>query len=159
VHDVSYRVLLLYFRQTGKFLASATCAIAHDEIVDIWEEIDDMRRLGRLPGHRPGAGRDMFVLVDVPDHPQRVLHLVMAPFLDEDDVTPLRTPTEEMVPLVRVPLAEIPRTTTRDVVRFDLAELTPEPPADSDADTVVAADDEVTPVDVPMPRLPRKPTG
>jgi hypothetical protein len=138
---VPYKVQLIYFRQTGKFLATAETVLAHDEIVEIWEEIDDMRRLGRLPGLRPGAGRDLFVLVDVPDHPKRVLQLVMAPFLDEDDVTPPRIPTEEMIPLVRVPLDEIPRTTTRDVVKVDL-----------DADTRVESAEDITPPDQPIPK-------
>lgn len=124
---MTYKVQLIYFRQTGKFLAFADTLLAHESLVEIWEEIDDMRRLGRLPGLRPGAGRDLFVLVDVPSHPQRVLHLVMPPFHDDDDVTPPRVPTGEMIPLVRVPLEEIPRTTTRDVVRPDLEteEVTP----------------------------------
>ena len=143
---MQYKVQLIYFRQTGKFLATAETTIAYDEIVEIWEAVDDMRRLGRLPGLRPGAGRDLFIIVDVPDHPQRVPHMVMPPFQDEDDVTPLRIPTGEMVPLVRVPLAEIPRTSTRDVVK--------PPEADHDADTVVVPDDEVTPVDRPIPKPP-----
>lgn len=142
---MTYKVQLIYFRQTGKFLTTAETVLAHDEIVEIWEEIDDMRRLGRLPGLRPGAGRDLFVLVDVPDHPQRALHLVMAPFLDEDDVTPPRIPTGEMTPLVRVPLDEIPRTTTRDVVKVDL-----------DDDTRVASNDEITPVDQSIPKPPHE---
>lgn len=136
--EVSYKVQLIYFRQTGKFLAVAETALAYDAIAEIWAEVDDMRRLGRLPGLRPGAGRDLFVLVDVPQHPQRVLHLVMAPFLDEDDVTPPGTPTGEMVPLVRMPLAEIPRTSTRDVVR----------PPEVDPD-------DITPVEHPIPKPPR----
>lgn len=147
VDQVAYRVQLAYFRQTGKFLAIAETTTSSDEIVQIWEEIDDLRRLGRLPGLRPGSGRDLFVLVDVPDHPQRVLHLAMGPFFDEDDVTPPRIPTAEMAPLVRMSLAEIPRTTTRDVVKPAVIE--------GDADTVVASDDEVTPVDVLLPKPPR----
>ena len=140
-----YKVQLIYFRQTGKFLATAETKIAHDAIVEIWEEIDDMRRLGRLPGLRQGAGRDLFIIVDVPDHPQRVLHMVMPPFQDEDDVTPPRISTDEMVPLVRVPLDEMPRTSTRDVIK---------PTADSsEADTVVI-DEEITPVDAPIPKPP-----
>lgn len=141
-----YKVQLMYFRQTGKFLSTAETTIALDAIEAIWDEVDDMRRLGRLPGLRQGAGRDLFVLVDVPDHPKRALHLVMAPFLDEDDVTPPRIPTGEMVPLVRLPFEEVPRTTTRDVVKFDVTDV--------DADTVVASDEEVTPVDVPLPKPP-----
>lgn len=136
LRGVTYKVQLTYFRPKGKFLTTTETMIAHDEIVDIWDEVDEMRRLGRLPGLRPGAGRDLLIVVDVPDHPQRVLHLVMPPFFDEDDVTPPRVPTGEMVPLVRVPLAEIPRTSTRDVVK---------PQSDPDQE-------EVTPVDVPIPR-------
>ena len=144
--SVAYKVQLIYFRQTGKFLAMAETTIAHDAIVEIWDAIDDMRRLGRLPGLRPGAGRDLFVIVDVPDHPQRVLHMVTPPFQDEDDVTPPRISTGELVPLVRVPLAEIPRTSTRDVVK--------PPEADPEADTIVASDDEITPIDHQMPKPP-----
>ena len=139
---MAYKVQLLYFRQTGKFLATAETVLAHDTLVEIWEEIDDMRRLGSLPGLRPGAGRDLFILVDVPDHPHRVLHMVTPPFQDEDDVTPPRISTVEMVPLVRVPLAELPRTSTRDVVK---------PPK---ADTGVSSDDEVTPVEHRIPKPP-----
>jgi hypothetical protein len=140
--DVAYQVHLIYFRQTGKFLARAEMTVAEDKLVEIWDVIDDMRRMGRLPGLRQGAGRDLFVLVDVTDHPERVLHLIMPPFMDEDDVTPPRISTGEMVPLVRVPLAEIPRTTTRDIVR-------PAPIVD-----VGSTDDEITPVEVPRPEPP-----
>lgn len=143
---VAYKVQLIYFRQTGKFLTTAETVIAHDAIVEIWEAIDDMRRLGRLPGLRPGAGRDLFIIADVPDHPQRVLHMVMPPFQDEDDFTPPHISTEEMVPLVRVPLAEIPRTSTRDVVK--------PPDADPEADTIVLSDDEITPVEHRIPKPP-----
>jgi hypothetical protein len=143
---MAYKIQLIYFRQTGKFLTTADTTIDRSELVDIWEEVDDWRRLGRLPGLRPGAGRDLFIIVDVPDHPQRVLHMVMPPFQDEDDITPPHMPTGEMIPLVRVALAEIPRTSTRDV-------LTP-PAGSDDADTVVASDEESTPVDRPIPKPP-----
>ena len=147
---MTYKVQLIYFRPKGKFLATAETTIARDEIVEIWEAVDDMRRLGRLPGLRPGAGRDLLIVVDVPDHPQRVLHMVTPPFQDEDDVTPLRIPTGELMPLVRVPLAEIPRTSTRDVVK-QAAEAAD---ANDALDTVIASDEEITPVDVPLPKPP-----
>lgn len=142
---MTYKVRLSYFRQTGKFLTTAETMIVHDEIVEIWEEIDDMRRLGQLPGLRPGAGRDLFIIVDVPDHPQRVPHMVMPPFHDEDDITPVRIPTGEMVPLVRVPLAEVPRTSTRDVVK---------PSEAVDADTL--GSNGIMAVDIPIPKPPEK---
>jgi hypothetical protein len=113
---VAYQVQLNYFRQTGKFLAAAEMTTSRDVITEIWTDVNDMRRLGRLPNLRPGTGRDLFIVIDVPDHPQRVPHMVMPPFLDEDDVTPSRTMTEEPALLVRMPLNETPRTTTRDVI-------------------------------------------
>jgi hypothetical protein len=64
----------------------------------------------------------------------------MPPFVDEDDITPPRISTEEMQPLVRVPLDEIPRTSTRDVVKIE-------------PDTIIT-DEETTPVDVPIPKPP-----
>jgi hypothetical protein len=136
-------VQLHYFRPTGKFLTSVEAVLDLDELVEIWERVDELRRFGKLPGLVPGAGRDLHIVVDVPNHPKRVLHLVMPPFMDDDDVTPLRTPTGEMAPLIRIPLAEmpLPRTSTRDVVRVD-----------AEADTVVLEDDETTPVEVPIPK-------
>ena len=143
---MTYKVQLIYFRQTGKFLTRAETTTTQDALVKIWEEISDLRRLGQLPGLRPGAGRDLFIVIDVPHHPQRMLHMVMPPFVDDDDVTPPRVSTNEMAPLVRVPLDELPRTTTRDVLR------PPAPESDPDADTAVTPRDEITPVNRPIPK-------
>jgi hypothetical protein len=133
---MTYRVQLAYFRLTGKFLTYADCDIARTDLTQIWEAIHDLRRIGRLPGLRPNAGRDLFIIVDVPDHPERVLHLVMPPFINDDDITPVRVPTGELPPLVRMALDEIPsaRTTTRDVVKV-----------------VLDDDGGDTPVDRPLP--------
>ncbi len=87
---MSHRVQLVYFRPTGKYLACAEAVFAHDEISKIWAEVRELRRLGRLPGLRPNAGREVFVLVDAIDHPRGELHLVVPSSLDEDDVTILR---------------------------------------------------------------------
>jgi hypothetical protein len=152
---MTYKVQLIYFRQTGKFLAAVETTSTLPGLVEIWEEIDDKRRLGQLPGLRPGAGRDLFIIIDVPDHPQRVLHMVMPPFMDDDDVTPPRIPTGEMIPLVRVPLDEMPRTTTRDIVKIAPAAIAAA--RDMDNDTVVAPDEEITPVDHPIPKPPTDP--
>ena len=138
---MAYQVQLAYFRLTGKFLAYADCEVVQETLPQIWEVIHDLRRGGRLPGLRPNAGRDLFILVDVPDHPERALHLVMPPFINDDDITPVRVPTGELPPLVRLALDEIPsaRTTTRDVVK------------------IVLDDEEVTPVEVPFPKPPDEP--
>ena len=136
---MAYKVQLAYFRLMGKFLAFAECVVEQETLAQIWEEIHDLRRVGRLPGLRANAGRDLFILVDVVDHPQRQMHLVIPPFVNEDDITPVRVPTGEMQPLVRMPMEEIPsaRTTTRDVVKIEK--------------TAIAADEEVTPPDTPLP--------
>jgi hypothetical protein len=114
---VAYKVQLTYFRSPGKFLAIAETLTSREAITDVWADVNDMRRLGQLPSLRLGAGRDLFIVIDVPDHPQRRLHTVMPPFLDEEDVTPARTMTGEAALLVRVPLNATPRTTTRDVIK------------------------------------------
>jgi hypothetical protein len=120
---MAYKVQLIYFRQTGKYLTNAEVTIDRDAIAAIWKEVDELRRLGSLPGLRPGAGRDLVIVVDVPDHPDRVLHLVMPPQFDEDDLTPPHVTLEEA------------RTTTRDVVKVDLD-------AEPEADTVVQEPNE-----------------
>jgi len=137
---MSYLVHLAYFRPTGRFLAYASTTINRETLIDIWAEIVQLRQIGELPGLRPKAGRDLLILVDVAEHPERKLHLIIPPFINDDDVTPVRVPlnTNEdwSAPLVRIPLDELPvgRTTTRDVIR------TPE------------TDDEKTPVEVPIPK-------
>lgn len=116
-----YKVQLIYFRSTGKFLTHAYTTIDREELPEIWEEIHELRRIGQLPGLRPKAGRDLLILVDVVDHPKRVLQLVLPPFVNEEDITPIRVATGASPPLVRVPLDELPngRTTTRDVVKSE----------------------------------------
>jgi hypothetical protein len=131
---MAYQVQLTYFRPTGKFLTHASVLIDHELLPKIWEELHELRRIGQLPGLRPNAGRDLLILVDVVNHPQRVLHMVLPPFIDEDDVTPVRgVPSEP----VRMHLEEMPRTSTRDIIKIDPADL---------------ASEEVTPVDRPLRR-------
>jgi hypothetical protein len=81
--------------------------------------------------------------------------MVVPPLIDDDDVTPPRVSTGTMEPLVRVPLDEIPRTTTRDIVkqRADAVDQLVDP----EADTVVIPDDEITPVDIPLPKRAKPP--
>jgi len=136
---MGYKVQLAYFRPTGKFLAFAEIHIEREGLPEIWEKIVELRRMGQLPGLRPNAGRDLFIVIDVPDHPARVPYLAMPPFVNEEDITPVRVSTGEMAPLVRLPLDDMPspRTTTRDVVKV-----------------AIETDEEITPVDVPVPRKP-----
>ncbi len=97
---MSYKVQLVYFRANGHYCAVGDYTTVHDQLPDVWEEIHELRRMGRLPGLRPNAGRDLTVLVDVVGHPTHRPHLVIPPRIDDGDVTPTRVPTIEMVPLV-----------------------------------------------------------
>lgn len=139
---MSYLVHLAYFRPSGRFLTYATTVIDRERLVDIWAEIVEMRRIGELPGLRPKSGRDLLILVDIMGHPERKLHLIIPPFINDDDVTPVRVrPTNDdwSSPMVRIPLDELPvsRTTTRDVLQPEI-------------------DDEKTPVDRPPVPKPEK---
>lgn len=146
---MTYKVQLTYFRSSGNFLATVETVLAYETIAEIWEEVADMRRLGRLPGLRQGAGRELIISVDVPDHPQRALHLIMPPFVDEDDVTPQQLPTG---------FEATPRTKTSDIVQpFEDENQAPlDQPAASPDSISSASDDEITPVEIPFPRKPRK---
>jgi hypothetical protein len=135
---MSYQAHLAYFRPSGRFLAFATTTVDRESLVDIWARIVELRQLGELPGLRPKAGRDLLILVDVMGHPERKLHLIIPPFVNDDDVTPIQVPLfreDASAPMVRIPLDELPitRTSTRDVVRVELD------------------DDDITPIDRPIP--------
>lgn len=97
---MSFKVQVVYFRSNGHYCAVGDYMTAHDELPDIWEEVHELRRMGRLPGLRPNAGRDLIALVDVVGHPVHRPHLCIPPLVQEEDVTPMRVPTVEMVPLV-----------------------------------------------------------
>ena len=47
-----YKVQLTYFRPPGKFLAIAEALTSREAITDVWTDVNDMRRLGQLPGLR-----------------------------------------------------------------------------------------------------------
>lgn len=99
-------------------MAIVETTTSREAITEVWTDVNNMRRLGQLPGLRPGAGRDLFIVIDVPDHPQRKLHMVMPPFLDEDDVTPARTMMGEAALLVRIPIHPgVARTTPNDMIK------------------------------------------
>jgi hypothetical protein len=134
---VSYLVHLAYFRPSGRFLAYATTVIDREALSDIWDEIVERRRIGELPGLRPKAGRDLFILVDVMSHPKRRLHLIVPPCVGDEDVT-----------LVHVRAADAPsrgRTTTDDVV--DTNDIPVDDATPVDATPVDAAPVDAAPVD------------
>lgn len=121
-----YFVQLLYFRATGRYVTSGRFSTELIKLNDIWEEVHELRRMGQLPGLAPNSGRDLLILVDVMEHPRHEPYIAIPARIDEEDVTPVRVPTREMLPLVRMPLQEMPResrTRTRQISRDD--EITP----------------------------------
>lgn len=128
---MGHQVSLVYFRPSGKYLTHALALVDHDELEAIWEEIHELRRIGRLPGLRVNSGRDLTILVDVPDHPHRKPYIAFPASVEEEDVTPIRVPTGEMEPIVKLHMESIPasRTSTKDVVKqISEDEITPVDP-------------------------------
>lgn len=84
------RVWLVYFRQNGRCIGRGEYESALDDLIPIWHEVDDMRRLGRLPSLPLNAGHSLIVLVHAPSVRGTEPYLVLPPLVDEEDVTPIR---------------------------------------------------------------------
>jgi hypothetical protein len=70
------KVLLTIFKPSGKYYTTGEYETTKQNLFEIWEEIQQMVRDGKLPGLRDGshwtkdAGKeDWMVSVDVPSHP------------------------------------------------------------------------------------------
>jgi len=91
------RVRLSYYTPHGILVARH----AYESIVvpfdDVVEEIVVRRRVGQLPGLRPNSGRDHIIRVKFGERER----LIIPPWIDEEDVTPVRVPTGEHEPLER----------------------------------------------------------
>lgn len=95
------RVYLSYFPPSGgEPVAAAEFESAHTELGAVVEQIVVKRRIGELPGLRRNSGRNSPILIAFGDGR---LHLAMPPFVDDEDHTPIRVPTQEMPPLERPP--------------------------------------------------------
>jgi hypothetical protein len=74
----SITVKLTYFKRNGKFYDQGEfLASAHTPLYQIWENVRDMRSLGKLPGLVDGAGQEFNILVEAPGHPHEHPHIVM----------------------------------------------------------------------------------
>lgn len=62
------KVILTYFKRTGKYYSSGDYITYRDLLQDIWEEVMLMQKSHRLPGLILGSSQDFIVLVNVPDH-------------------------------------------------------------------------------------------
>jgi len=71
-----YTVNLTYFRRSGKYYSDGTYTTGLTDLWRIFEEVEDLRDRGELPGLLPGS-RDFLVLIKVPNHPHDHPHLVV----------------------------------------------------------------------------------
>lgn len=69
------KVLLTYFKPSGKYYSDAKYHTSHTDLWMIWNEVEEMLIQGKLPGLVDGANEFM-VLVDVPDHKYRHPHII-----------------------------------------------------------------------------------
>lgn len=72
------KVILTYFRASGKFYCHAEYETQMKSLLDIWEEVRNMRDTGTLPALVDGHSKDYHITVDVPDHPHRHPCLLLA---------------------------------------------------------------------------------
>lgn len=71
-----WNVQLTYFKESGKYYSEGIYQSSQLHLWEIWDEVRELMKAGKLPGLVDGA-RMKFVLVDVPDHPHRHLHLLI----------------------------------------------------------------------------------
>lgn len=64
------KVLLEYFKPSGKWYSSGEMDLPRMELFEVWEIVEAAMKHRALPGLVLGHG-DFTVLVDVPDHPNR----------------------------------------------------------------------------------------
>jgi len=77
-----YTVHLTYFKPTGKYYSTGEYATTADHLYEVWEDVRGMLDRRELPGLQ--RGHSLYIVhVDVPDHPHRHPHLVIAGQSDE----------------------------------------------------------------------------
>jgi hypothetical protein len=71
-------VQLTYFKKTGKYYENGTFSVlATRSLLDIWQDVQEMRDGGRLPDLVEGAGREFIILINVPGHEHEHPRLLM----------------------------------------------------------------------------------
>lgn len=73
-----FYVKLVYFKSNGKFYSSASYVSERGHLFEIWEEVSEFQKEGKLPGLVDGA-RMPLIHVKVPMHPHSHPHLVVDP--------------------------------------------------------------------------------
>jgi hypothetical protein len=73
-----YKVNLTYFKTSGKYYSEGEYNSVLEELYEIWYEVLTMSNDGILPGlvKAKRNPREFYILIDVPDHPDRHLHLI-----------------------------------------------------------------------------------
>lgn len=68
------KVRLTYFRDSGKYYSGGEYETTQEHMFQIFDEVREMQRAGRLPGLVDGS--HFITLIDS-DHPQSYPHLIM----------------------------------------------------------------------------------
>lgn len=73
------KVLLNYFRRSGKWYSEGEYETQKTGLWEIWEEVQAFRQTGDLPGlvHSDDGRLEYIVSIDVPEHPHRHPHLLV----------------------------------------------------------------------------------
>lgn len=70
-------VELTYFKISGKYYSTGSYMTNKEHLFEIWNEVEKMLSAKRLPGLMVGHS-PYHILVDVPEHPHRHPHLILA---------------------------------------------------------------------------------
>jgi hypothetical protein len=71
------KVKLIYFKSdTGKYYAEGSYDTKVDDLYDIWDEVEQMAKIRKLPGLSEGS-YGWIISVDVPDHPHNHPKLIL----------------------------------------------------------------------------------
>jgi NTP pyrophosphatase (non-canonical NTP hydrolase) len=73
--EMAYRVILTYFKKSGKYYSTGEYQSEKKELFEIWQEVRDMA--GCHPGLVNLWNKEGPISVDVPDHPNNHPHLVI----------------------------------------------------------------------------------
>ncbi len=73
---VKFKVELTYFKQSGKYYSTASYTSQEEKLFKIFEEVREMKRIGKLPGLVSGC-TEFLVLINVSNHPHNHPRLIL----------------------------------------------------------------------------------
>lgn len=80
------KVVLTYFKQTGKYYSTGEYNTSLEDLSDIFNEVKSIVNRGDGPGLCKGVSQTHYVLIDVPDHKFNHPHLIIPSEIDNDEV-------------------------------------------------------------------------